>query len=76
MRFVRKKNVTEKSEMAEKTQATMLSFFTKKAPIDGEITNEVVDNFDVPNMEDLNICHANQNWVLLTQILRYCQGNL
>ena len=33
----------------------MLSFFTKKAPIDGEITNEVVDNFDVPNMEDLNI---------------------
>ena len=35
--------------MAEKTQATMLSFFTKKAPIDGEITNEV------PNMENLNI---------------------
>ena len=66
MRFVRKKNVTEKSEMAEKTQA----------PIDGEITNEVVDNFDVPNIEDLNIYHANQNWVLLTQILRYCQGNL
>ena len=66
MRFVKKKSVTEKSEMAEKTQA----------PIDGEITNEVVDNFDVPNMEDLNICHANQNWVLLTQILRYCQGNL
>ena len=33
----------------------MLSFFTKKAPIDGEITNKVVENLDVPNMEDLNI---------------------